>query len=64
MMSLMVKELSPVLVQTPGSPPRIAPCLGSLVSSQAPGQPQLNMPIVNMQRIQEEAGEEEEEDVH
>lgn len=52
------KEFSPALVRTPGSLPGITRCLGSLVSSQAPGQTQLNMPVVNMQRIKEEAREE------
>lgn len=54
-----VKEFSPALMRTAGSLPRITRCLESLVSSQAPGQPHLSKPVVNMQRIKEEDGEEE-----
>lgn len=57
-----VQEFCPALVRTPGSLPGITRCLGSLVSSQAPGQTQLSMLVMNMQRMKEEAREEEEEE--
>lgn len=44
-----------------GSLPRITLHLGSFVSSQALGQPQLNPPVSNMQPIRGEAREEEED---
>lgn len=56
-----VKEFSSTLVRTPGSLPRITRYLGSLVSSQAPGQTGLNTPVVNMQSTKEEAREEKED---
>lgn len=46
----------PASMSTPGLPSQGHRHLGSSLSSQTPGQPQLNMPVVNAQRIKAEAG--------